>query len=54
MKEQEEQQEKWEDRDKKMWEWENYGKWGTEWNKNKKENGKIGTHEEKNEIPIRT
>jgi hypothetical protein len=36
------------------WEWEKYGKWRTEWYKNKKENGKMGTHEEKNEIPIRT
>jgi hypothetical protein len=32
-----------------MWEWEKYGKWRTEWYKNKKENGKIGTHVEKNE-----
>ncbi len=35
------------------WKWEKYGKWRTEWYKNKKENVKIGTHEEKNEIPIR-
>jgi hypothetical protein len=35
--------------------WEKYGKWITrEWYNNKQENGKIGTHEKKNEIPICT